>query len=188
MAQLKKYWFPHELEDPTSPNLKMCISCTSTFESQSPFALGGTNGTSNWWRRWWRWTRSRVRKSWWSGVTLVVYIKYLGTSDPNMPGRKLSWWSWWWTSYRLSLEFETVNDPAIGTVVQGPNPPAGPQAEPPKEDLVQPLDPAEEHAKREVRIAEIRSLGGSDLFIWFGTTYITCWSYCSLAGYVNYIN
>ncbi len=25
MAQLKKYWFPHELEDPTSPNLKMCL-------------------------------------------------------------------------------------------------------------------------------------------------------------------
>lgn len=58
-------------------------------------------------------------------------------------------------------------------MVQGPNPPAGPQAEPPKEDLVQPLDPAEEHAKREVRIAEIRSLGGSDLFIRFSTIHIS---------------
>ena len=42
-------------------------------------------------------------------------------------------------------------------MVQGPNPPAGTQAEAPEQDLVQPLDPAEEHAKREVRVAEIRS-------------------------------
>lgn len=69
-------------------------------------------------------------------------------------------------------------------MVQGPNRPAGPQAEPPKEDLVQPLDPAEEHAKREVRMAEIRSLGVQ--FFVFELVYII--SHCSLAGYVNYIN